>query len=70
MATIMKRTKLGFALAAPIFLAMIWILALSSSPLIESFGLARLIAWAAIASLISGYLITLFMIEVCTNSDK
>jgi hypothetical protein len=67
MAKIFDRTKLALILTAPIFLMMIWILALSSTPLIQSFGLVGLIAWAAIASLISAYAITIFVVEVSAN---
>ena len=67
MTVIFKRMKLALILSAPIFLMMIWILALSSTPLIQSFSLVGLIAWAAIASLVSAYTITLFIFEVSAN---
>jgi hypothetical protein len=61
MNTIKKRIKLALILAPAIFAGAFWILALSSSPLLESVGLVKLLLCAAFLPFTVAYLITLFI---------
>jgi len=61
MNTIEKRVRLALLLAPAIFAGAFWILVLSSSPLLESVGLVKLLLCAALLSVTVAYLITLFI---------
>lgn len=65
-----ERLKLSLLLSVPIFLMMVWVLAMSTSPLLQTLGLGASITWAAAASLISAYFITIFTFEVRQSSTE
>ena len=64
MNTIKKRIKLVLILTPAIFVGAISILVLSSSPLLESTGLVKLLLCAAFLSFSDAYLITLFIATI------
>lgn len=65
-----ERVKLSLLLSVPIFLMMVWVLAMSTSPLLQTLGLGASVTWAAVASLISAYFITTFTFEVRHSSSE
>ena len=56
--------KLSLLLTPAIFLLAFWILALSSSDLLASIGLLKMILWALLLSFGAAYSITLFVSEI------
>lgn len=65
-----KRIRLSFILTPAIFLCVFWIMALSSSPLLESMGLTKLLLSAAFLSFCIAYFITLFIAAVRTETEN
>lgn len=56
-----SRLKLSLILTIAIYLPAIWILALSSSPLLATLGLPRLLAWGLLMSFGCAHAIVLFI---------
>ena len=69
MQTIRKRIKFALILSPAIFMCAFWVLALSSSPLLESMGLVKLLLAAAVLSLSIAYFITLFIAAIQMEID-
>lgn len=57
-------------LTPAIFLLAFWILALSSSGLLASIGLLKMILWALLLSFGAAYSITLFVSEILKQRDS
>lgn len=62
--------KLSLLLTPAIFLLVFWILALSSSGLLASIGLLKMILWALLLSFGAAYSITLFASEILKQRDS
>lgn len=61
MKTPLSRLKLSLILTMAIYLPAIWVLALSSSPLLSSMGVVQLSLWGLLMSFGAAYAITLFI---------
>lgn len=61
MKTPLSRLKLSLILAVAIYLPSLWVLALSSSPLLVSMGIPQLLLWGLLMSFGTAYAITLFI---------
>lgn len=61
MKTPLSRLKLSLILTAGIYLPALWVLALSSSPLLSSMGVLQLLLWGLLMSFGTAYAITLFI---------
>lgn len=61
MKTITSRVKLTLILTWAIYLPAIWILALSSSPLVISMGIIKLLLWGLLMSFGAAYAVTLYV---------
>lgn len=61
MKTITSRVKLSLILTWAIYLPAIWILALSSSPLVVSTGIIMLLLWGLLMSFGAAYAVTLYV---------
>lgn len=61
MKTPFARFKLTLILSLAFFLPAIWILTLSSSSLLSTFGIPALVAWAYVMSFGSAYAVTLYI---------
>lgn len=61
MKTPLSRLKLSLILTAAIYLPALWVLALSSSPLLSSMGVLQLLLWGLLMSFGAAYAITLFI---------
>jgi membrane protein implicated in regulation of membrane protease activity len=53
-----------------IFILAFWIMALSSSSLLASIGLQKMILWALVLSIGTAYSITLFINEILKQRDS
>lgn len=69
MKTPISRLKLTLILTWAIYLPAIWILALSSSPLLASMGILKLLVWGLLMSFGAAYAVTLY-ISAVRQSDK
>ena len=70
MKTIRSRIKLSLILMVAIFLPTIWVLALSSSPLLVSMGIPKLTAWGLLMSFGTAYAITLYISALRNNTNE
>ena len=61
MKTFRSRLKLSLILTWAFYLPALWVLALSSSPLLASLGLPRLLGWGLLMSFGAAYAVTLFI---------
>lgn len=61
MKTPQSRFKLSLILTAAIYLPTIWILSLSSSPLLVSMGIPKLLGWGLLMSFGTAYAVTLYI---------
>lgn len=58
-----QRIKLALILTPGIFMLTLWMLVLSSSPLLNSMGVFKLALWALLIAFSAAYSITLFLAE-------
>lgn len=70
MKTPLSRVKLSLILTIAIFLPTIWILSLSSSPLLTSVGLWKLLGWGGLMSFGSAYAVTLYISALRREDDR
>lgn len=61
MKTPLSRLKLSLILTVAIYLPALWVLALSSSPLLSSMGIPQLLLWGLLMSFGAAYAVTLFI---------
>jgi hypothetical protein len=61
MKTPQSRIKLSLILTVAIYLPTVWILALSSSPLVASMGIPKLLGWGLLMSFGAAYAVTLYI---------
>lgn len=61
MKTPLSRLKLSLILTMAIYLPAIWVLALSSSPLLSSMGVMQLLLWGLLMSFGAAHAIVLFI---------
>jgi|GEM_PF-1447074 len=61
MKTPLSRLKLSLILTVAIYLPSLWVLALSSSPLIATMGIPQLLLWGLLMSFGAAYAIVLFI---------
>jgi hypothetical protein len=69
MKTLLSRIKLSLILTWAIYLPAIWILGLSSSPLLVSMGWPKLAGWGLLMSFGAAHAITLY-ISAIRQSDE
>jgi hypothetical protein len=69
MKTPISRLKLTLTLTWSFYLPAIWVLALSSSPLLASMGIPKLLAWGLLMSFGAAYAVTLY-ISAVRQGDK
>jgi hypothetical protein len=62
--------KLSLLLTPAIFLLAFWILTLSSSDVLASVGLLKMILWALLLSFGAAYSVTLFVKEIIGKRDR
>lgn len=62
--------KLTLILTPAIFLLAFWVMALSSSALLVTMGLLKLMLWALLLSFGTAYSITLFFAEIIKQRDE
>ena len=62
--------RMTLILTPAIFLLAFWVLALSSSGLIASIGLLKMMLWALLLSFGTAYSITLFVSEILKQRDS
>lgn len=70
MKTPISRLKLSLILTWAIYLPAIWILALSSSPLLASMGTLQLLVWGLLMSFGAAYAVTLYISAVRKSDDQ
>lgn len=61
MKTPLSRLKLSLILTTAVYLPALWVLALSTSPLLSSMGIPQLLWWGLLMSFGAAYAITLFI---------
>jgi hypothetical protein len=69
-AGLQSNIKLSLILTPAIFLLTFWILTLSSSDILASIGLLKMILWALILSFGAAYSVTLFVKEIMGKRDR
>jgi len=69
MRTTLARLKLSLILTIAVFLPLLWVLALSTSPFLSSMGLTKLLFLGFMFSFVTAYAITLF-ISALRQSDN
>lgn len=67
MTTALARFKLSLILSLAFFLPAIWVLTLSSSSLLSTFGIPALVAWAYVMSFGAAYAVTLYISALRKN---
>lgn len=61
-----RRIKLSLILALPIFMPLVWVLALSdaATPLVQTAGVYGCIVYAAVTALVTAWMIVSFIMEL------
>jgi len=65
----LARIKLALILTPAIYLPALWVLSLSSSPVLQSSGIVTLLLWGLLMSFGTAYAITLFISALRQHED-